>query len=118
MASGDKELCLHRLLFLQYQSRLQTFREIIGDGTDVLSKLGVGLGDYGGDGSSDSDADGDGQNTGEFRASEFLRFRSCDLLTAAKEYMRDENFSAVEVSFNFASFATFLMFTCSSSLSV
>jgi len=65
MASGDKELCLHRLLFLQYQSRLQTFREIIGDG--------------------------------EFRASEFLRFRSCDLLTAAKEYMRDENFSAVEV---------------------
>jgi hypothetical protein len=33
----------------------------------------------------------------EFCASTFLKFRSCELLAAAKEYARDENFDAVEV---------------------
>lgn len=33
LSSGDKELCLHRLLFLQYLDRLRTFRQIIKDST-------------------------------------------------------------------------------------
>jgi hypothetical protein len=32
LSSGDKELCLHRLLFLQYLDRLRTFSQIIKDG--------------------------------------------------------------------------------------
>jgi hypothetical protein len=73
---------------LQYLDRLRTFRQIIKDSTFshtfiCSSSLGrltplVALAD-------------------EFCASTFLKFRSCELLAAAKEYARDENFDAVEV---------------------
>ncbi|KAL6047391.1 putative Neuroblastomaamplified protein [Balamuthia mandrillaris] len=67
LSQKDKELCLHRLLFLQYLRRLDTFQHI------------------------------NACNNVRFDAAEFLEFRNSDLVAKAKTYALKENLEALQV---------------------